>query len=273
MRRTFCRLSLLVDLETHRLSPQSTVAVLTFDAPATRNAMTVALGESFKATMETLTQRDDVRCVVLTGKGAAFSAGGDASFLSDRTRDTYEGNIRAMRNFYGYFLSLRSLEAPVVAAINGHAIGAGMCVTLACDVRIVNKDAKVAVNFTRLGIHPGMGATYFLPKLIGTSRASRLLLSGEMISGSEACSLGIASEAVAEADVLPRALALARDIAKNTSRIAVKELVQTLRQDDPTALDAALAREAAAQAECYAEGKDLTEALLAMKEKRPPVFQ
>lgn len=272
MRRSLRRLTLLLDLESHRVSPKATVAVVTFDSPSTRNALTADIGKKFKHLMSDIRARDDVKCVVLTGKGAAFSAGGDAKFLADRIQDTFDNNVATMKDFYGYYLSIRDAGAPVVAAVNGHAIGAGMCISLACDIRIVNQNAKLSVNFSRLGIHPGMGATYFLPKLVGFSRASRLLLTGETITGSEASELGIASEAVLEGDVLPRAIAIARDIAANTSSIAVSELVKTLRLDDPSQLAAALQREAEAQAACYRQGNDLAEALAALKEKRNPVF-
>lgn len=272
MRSSLRRLSLLLDLDTHRVSSKATVALIAFDAPTTRNALTAETGKRFKNIMADLKARDDVRCIVLTGKGAAFSAGGDAKFLADRIKDTYEGNVAVMREFYGYYLSIRDAGAPVVAAINGHAIGAGMCVSLACDIRVVNKDAKLSVNFSKLGIHPGMGATYFLPKLIGSSRASRLLITGETITGAEAASLGIASEALSETEVLPKALLIAKEIASNTSKIAVGELVKTLRLDDSTQLTAALQREAEAQAACYRQGTDLAEALLALKEKRNPIF-
>lgn len=271
-RRSVNRL-LHVDVDKFRVSASATVAVVTFDSPKTRNAMTVAEGNLFSAAMEDLKARKDVRCIVLTGAGSAFSAGGDSAFLAQRIQDTHQGNIIAMRSFYSKFLSLRDVGVPVIAAINGHAIGAGMCVSLACDIRIVSKEAKLSVNFTKLGIHPGMGATYFLPRLVGVSQASRLLLTGDTIDGADAVRLGIASEALPADKVLERSISIAQDIASNTSRIAVTELVQTLRGDDTIGLDVALEREANAQAACYAEGRDLAEALAAMKEKRTPNFQ
>lgn len=265
------------------ITPNASVAVVTLRSPASRNAMTVAMGQQFKATMEALAAEvasgktaggssPPLRAVVLTGDGTDFSAGGDVGFLRAPIQDTPAGNIVAMRAFYDSFLSLRRVGVPVVAGINGNAIGAGLCVALACDIRVVEADAKLAINFTRLGIHPGMGATYFIPRLVGVSAASRIILTGDMFSGTESVRLGLTSASYAGAGkVRDEAFALATSIAK-ASPIAVRETLQTLRGDDATGLPAALQREAEAQAACYAEGKDLAEALTALKEKRSPTF-
>lgn len=271
------------------VTPKASVAVVTLQSPGSRNAMTVAMGAQFKAIMNDLaaevqnynsnnnstngTALPPVRAVVLTGEGTDFSAGGDVNFLRARIKDTHEGNVVAMRNFYDSFLSLRRVGVPVVAGINGNAIGAGFCVALACDIRVVAAEAKLAINFTRLGIHPGMGATYFIPRLVGVSAASRIILAGETFSGTEAVRLGLVSASFPTGPrVREEALALAASIAKGTSPIAVQEVLKTLRGDDDRGLPAALQREAEAQAACYAQGKDLTEALDALKEKRSPNF-
>lgn len=273
--RLFCRASqVLLDTESHRLSPKATIATVTLSDPASRNALTEAMGDEFAATMAALrsdAKYRDVRAVVLTGAGSAFSAGGDMKFLRARLSDTPEGNIAQMRAFYKRFLSVRTLEVPVVAALNGHAIGAGFCVALATDVRVVADTAKFAVNFCRLGIHPGMGTTYFLPRLAGVDVASRLILTGEQISGSEAKELGLASFAVPAAEVLPKALEIAKSIA-TASEIAVRTSVKTLRAEDASALDRALQNEAEQQAICYAQRNDLDAALTAMAEKRQVSF-
>lgn len=261
----------LLDKETYRLAPQCTVATLTFNHPSSRNAMTEAMGIEFQRTVRELATDTSVKAVVLTGAGQAFSAGGDVNFLAARLKDTPEGNIRAMLTFYDFFLSLRTLPVPVVAAINGHAIGAGFCVTLGCDVRVAAAQAKVSCNFARIGIHPGMGATYFVPRLVGVSHASKFLLTGETVSTEEAKTMGLVAAVVPAADVVATAVGVAKEIA-TASPIAVRTLLQTLRGDDGAGLKAALRREAEAQADCYAEGKDLREALNAIKEKRAPKF-
>lgn len=252
-----------------------TIATVTFNTPDTRNALTVDMGRAFKKVMEELRDDSTVKAVVLTGNGQAFSAGGDMKFLTARLTDTAEGNVKAMLEFYNFFLSLRTLPVPVVAALNGHAIGAGFCVALGCDIRIAAAGAKLSVNFTRLGIHPGMGATFFLPRLIGYSNASRLLLTGEQITAEDAHRMGIVSAVVPSDKVLGEGIRVAHEIA-TASSVATQQLLQTLRTDDRGdargTLQSALQREANAQAVCYAEGKDLQEALNAMKEKRTPKF-
>lgn len=133
---------------------------------------------------------------MIAGSGdKAFSAGGDMKFLNDRKNTSSpEVNHNEMIAFYKRFLSVRQLPVPVIAAINGHAVGAGLCFAMACDYRLVSAKAKLGFNFTRLAIHPGMAATHFLPKLIGAQNATWLLTSGILISGEEAVKMGLAAE-------------------------------------------------------------------------------
>lgn len=187
-----------------------------------------------------------------------------------RSKDTPLSNSMVMRDFYARFLGLRALPVPVIAAINGPAIGAGFALSLACDVRIVASDAKVGLTFATLGLHPGMGSTHFLPYLIGHERAAKLLLTGCVISGTEAASLGIASESVAKEEVMSAALKLARQIA-SASPAAVRATTRSLRMKAEVGLEHALQREADCQAHSY-NMPDLLEGLEAVKAKRPPKF-
>ena len=109
-----------------------------------------------------------MRAAILTGAGRAFSAGGDLDWLMARHRDTPENNVAVMTEFYKRFLVLRRLPVPVIAAINGPAIGAGLCLAVGgADLRVASTGAKLGVTFTKLGLHPGMAATFFLPQLVG----------------------------------------------------------------------------------------------------------
>jgi enoyl-CoA hydratase len=202
--------------------------------------------------------------------GKAFSAGGDLQFLLARSKDSPLSNSQVMRDFYGRFLSLRTLPVPVIAAINGPAIGAGFAVTLACDMRIVADDAKVGLTFATLGLHPGMGSTHFLPFLIGPEKASKLLLTGCVISGKEAFDMGLATESVPKDTVLVAARMLAGQIAL-ASPVAVRTTIRTLRMKAEINLEQALQREADCQAHSY-NMSDLQEGLEAVKAKRPPNF-
>jgi hypothetical protein len=145
------------------------ITVLTLDDPERRNAMTEEMGDALTAATAELAGDDDLRVVVLTGAPPAFSAGGDLAMLEElarRTRDEGFDATETMQAFYRRFLTVRDLPVPVIAAINGHAVGAGLCVALACDLRIVASDAKVGLNFARLGLHPGMGGSWLLPRTV-----------------------------------------------------------------------------------------------------------
>lgn len=249
------------------------VAVLTFDDPDRRNAMTAAMGDELAARVTELAGDAALRAVVVTGAPPAFSAGGDLDMLEDLARRAREDAFDAapfMTSFYRRFLSIAELPVPVVAAVNGHAIGAGLCVALAADLRIVADDAKVGLNFAQLGLHPGMGGTWFLPRLLGPERAAAWLYTGGLTDGATAAAQGLALEAVGRDEVLPRAFALAHRIAA-ASPVVVRQLKRTLAASPQVDLTTALRTEAAAQAVSYGSA-DLAEGLEAARERRAPSF-
>lgn len=259
-------------------SGDEAVAVLTFNDPERRNAMSAAMGEAFAASIAELSREESLRAVVLTGEGRAFSAGGDLGMIGGRAQqgsEGPEGSARralreTMRSFYGLFLSVRDLPCPVIAAVNGHAVGAGLCVALACDLRVVANEAKLGLNFTRLGLHPGMGASWTLPRLIGPARAAELLYTGRLIRGEEAERLGIANRSVPAGQVLDEALGLAREIAA-AAPLAVRATRRALARSEHVSLEDQLTFEAARQAECF-ETEDVREGLTAARERRDPKF-
>lgn len=260
----------LVDVEEHG----GGVVVVTLNDPDRRNAMTYDMGEALHATFTSLAARDDLRCAVLTGAGTAFSAGGDLAMLEEHARRAREEGSDAsgpMRSFYGLFLSVRELPVPVVAAVNGHAVGAGACVALACDLVVVAEDAKFGLNFVRVGIHPGMGGSWLLPHLTDPQRAAELLYTGRLASGAEAASYGLALESLPAARVLPRALELAGEVATSAPQ-AVRQLKRSLLTVRGRTLEEQLTVEAANQAENY-RTDDVVEGLAAARERRGPRFR
>ncbi|HVN38073.1 MAG TPA: enoyl-CoA hydratase/isomerase family protein [Myxococcota bacterium] len=261
-----------------RVDRDGPVATLTLEDPERRNAMSEAMGEAFAAVMQALVADGELRVLVLTGAGDAFSAGGDFGMLETRAARAAEqpGIGRqetrdAMRAFYGLFLTLRDLPCPTLAAINGPAIGAGLCVALACDLRIAARDAKLGLNFTRLGLHPGMGATWTLPRLVGSAPAAELLYTGRTITGEDAALLGMVNRAVARERVLPEAFELAREVAE-AAPIAVAGVKRALARSAAATLDDQLGFEAAEQARCF-ESRDVHEGLAAARERRRPRFE
>ena len=255
------------------------VAVLTLNDPERRNAMTEAMGRALAAAVGELARDGRLRAAVLAGAGRDFCAGGALDMIEAKARagaadpggPARAANQRFMRDFYGLFLSVRDLPCPSVAAIHGAAIGAGLCVALACDLRVAARDAKLGLNFTRLGIHPGMGATWTLPRLVGPARAAELLFTGRSLDGAEAERTGLVNRAVPAPEVRDAALELAREIAAAAPR-AVRGAKRSLAGSEAASLTEQLEAEAAAQALDYESG-DLREGLAAARERRTPRFR
>ena len=254
------------------------VVTLTFNQPDKLNAMSREMGEAFADTVAGLRDDESLRAVVLTGAGRAFSAGGDLDMLEEKAAEgrAAPGLARRpirddMRSFYKLFLSVRDLPCPTIAAINGAAIGAGLCVALGCDIRYVSEKARIGLNFTKLALHPGMAATWTVPRLVGPAVAAELLYSSRLVDGVEAARIGLANRALPPEEVLPAARELAADIAgcaPLTNRAVKRALARTL---DAT-LEDQLSFEAHEQAINFEE-PDVHEGIAAVREKRSPVFR
>jgi enoyl-CoA hydratase/carnithine racemase len=251
------------------LERDGAVATLVLDDVRRKNAMSPELGDALAARVLELKQDAALRAVVLTGAGDAFSAGGDLGMLEKLRRASFAEARAFMGGFYQRYLSVTELAVPVVAAVRGPAIGAGLCVALACDLLIVDEQSKLALNFVQLGLHPGMGATYLTPRRVGAQRAAELLLTGCRFGGRDAVAWGMALEAMPGDRVLPRARELAAQIAESAP-LAVRALKSELGVDR-AALLGALDREAYEQAVSYGSA-DLEEGLRAAGERRKPVF-
>ncbi len=253
------------------------VVTLTFNDPDRRNAMTRAMGEAFSDRIAELVSDASIRAVILTGAGRAFSAGGDMAMLDDlaaqgeRNPDLAQRPIRdSMRSFYGLFLSVRDLPCPTIAAINGHAIGAGLCVALACDTRFASSRAKLGLNFSTLGIHPGMAATWTLPRLVGPALAAELLYTGRIFGATEAAAMGLVNRAVEPETLLATARSIAAEIAA-ASPIVTKGIKRALARSLDSDLEGQLEFEAREQSLCFGS-RDALEGLAAAREKRTPKF-
>ncbi len=226
----------LVDL---RATLRDRVAVLTLNRPESLNAFSGAMGRSLTTALRACDTDDEVRAVVITGAGRAFCAGADFSggagvfgtpddtdatgskkppFSSDPLDDFHPWDVRK----------------PVIAAINGHAVGIGLTMTLQCDIRIVADDAKLGIVQVRRGIMPDLHSHWTLPRLVGYARASELMITGRMFSGAEAVQWGLASESVPASEVLDRATELARDLAVNTAPLSVGVSKRLLWMSAPT---------------------------------------
>lgn len=208
--------------------------LVTFQQPEKLNAFSAGMAETVMDALRRADTDDAIRSVVLTGSGRAFCAGADFSSNSDvfGSPDPDSFSSDPLSAFHPW-----DCRKPVIAAINGHAVGIGLTITLQCDLRIVAEDAKLGVVQNRRGVLPDAHAHWTLPRLIGHSRATDLLLTGRMFSGQDAADWGLASEAVPADQVLDRALARAADIAAHVAPLSIAASKQLLWLSAPTRED------------------------------------
>ena len=193
------------------------VLVATLNRPETRNAFSAAMGRALGGIYQMADTNDAVRVVILTGTPPSFCAGADLSHGSDvfeRTEDSEFSSNPVNPPAW-------KIRKPVIAAVNGHAIGIGLTLTLHCDLRFMAQDAKYGIVQVRRGIMPDAMSHWTLPRLVGLARASDILLTGRTFNGIEAHELGIASRVFANDEVLPQALEAAHDMAINTAPVSV----------------------------------------------------
>lgn len=232
-------------------------------------------GDEFAAACETINADPEIRVAILTGAGRAFSAGGDIKAMRDRTgnfggnpveiAEGYRTNIhRALR-------ALDNLKVPLIAAVNGPAIGLGCDIACLADIRIASDRAKFGVTFLRLGIIPGDGGTWILPRVIGHSRAAELFYTGDVIDAQTACDWGLVSRVVEHDTLMAEARALAEKIAAMPP-LALRQTKNLLRQGRSVTYDTALELAAATQAQMH-HTQDHAEGVAALIEKRAPVFK
>jgi len=246
------------------------IGKITLDDPDNLNAMGEEMAHDFRALVASLVpEAPKLRAIVLTGAGRAFSAGGDLDMLERKSQLSGEQNRLKMLDFYRSFLCVLDLKVPLIAAINGHAVGAGLCLASACDIRIASDKAKLGFTFTRLGLHPGMGASYFLPRVIGRAAATELMLTARLIDAETALRLGLVSGVTNSDGALGEAQRIAGEIA-DCGPEATRQLLETVR-GGLSDLTAHLEREAMAQSINYASA-DFKEGVRAAIEKRPAKF-
>ncbi|MGY1593862.1 enoyl-CoA hydratase-related protein [Geodermatophilus sp. SYSU D00708] len=257
------------------------VATITLDRPDRRNAFTAVMATELAAAAAAADADDAVRVVVVTGAGRAFCAGADLGggegTFSDRAPHpdpVPRGTVDGVPRDWGGIASLpfAALRKPVVAAVNGPAVGIGATLTLPMDVRIAAESARFGFVFPRRGIVPEAASSWFLPRVVGISQAMEWVATGRVFDAAEALRGRLVSRVVPDADLLPTALALAREIADNTSGVAVGAARQLLWSmlGAPSPWDAHRA-ESRALVELGA-GPDAAEGVASFLEKRPPRF-
>lgn len=251
------------------------VLTLTLNLPEARNP--ISSSAMIDALCDAIREADrDLACrvVIITGAGSAFSTGGDIAAmrvgggLNDpipaNTRRNYRLGIQRLP------LLFESIEVPVIAAVNGPAIGAGCDLACMCDIRIASEKARFAESFVKMGIVPGDGGAWLLPRVVGWSKASEMAFTGQILDAAEALACGLVSRVVIPSALLDEARALAAQIAANPPH-AVRMTKRLIRESRLASLSAILEASAAAQALCHTT-QDHKEAVEAFLEKRAATF-
>jgi enoyl-CoA hydratase/carnithine racemase len=250
--------------------PSDGVVLLTLDNPHRRNAMSDRMTSSWVAAVDEIAGDRSVRAVVVTGAGSAFCSGGDTSWIASEPDAGVDHLRTRMIAFYRAWLSIRKLEVPTIAAVNGPAIGAGLCVALACDLRYASASAKLGAPFVKLGMHPGMAATYLLPDVVGDAHARDLLLTGRIADAEESLRLGMVSRVLPDDSFLDDVLEIAAGVAASAP-IPSRYTTLALRNGGHRDFESAVQWEALAQPITLATD-DLQEGIAAVTERRPARF-
>lgn len=227
------------------LTLDNNIATLTFNRHDVRNALTsTAIADDIVATVEWVNKTKSIAVLVITGYGSAFSSGGNIKDMADRSGD-FAGDVQELESRYREGiqripLALHKLEVPVIAAVNGPAIGAGFDIANMCDIRLASTKAKFGETFVNLGIIPGDGGAWFMQRLIGYQKAAELTFTGRVINATEAKEIGIVLDTVEPEMLMPRVLELAADIASKPTaslRLTKRLMKMAQRTELPDFLD------------------------------------
>lgn len=249
------------------------IATVRLNRPELHNALIPELVTELVDILTRVNTDYSVSAIVITGVGSSFSSGGNVKNMSNwnaqgskplQTRDWYNNGIQRLPR------AMNACDVPIIAAVNGAAVGAGCDLSCMCDVRIAARSARFAERFVKLGLIPGDGGAWFLPRVVGRSKAREMAFTGDFIDAEEALRYGLVSKVVDDAQLMDASLALAARIACNPPH-AVRMAKRLMRDAEQVGLDTALQLSASMQALAHATS-DHQEAAQAFLEKRPPHF-
>jgi 2-(1,2-epoxy-1,2-dihydrophenyl)acetyl-CoA isomerase len=247
------------------------IATLTLNRPDKLNAFTQAMIDRWVWALGEAQRDPAVNVVVVTGTGRAFCAGGDVGRMGEGQPTPLEHKARLWENIHRVPKTLEAVDKPVIAMVNGLAVGAGMGMALMCDLRVASDAARFSTGYVNVGLVPGDGDAFFLPRLVGSARALELLWTGDFVEAAEAERLGIVNRVVPAARLAEETRALARRIAAGPQvaiRLTKRLVYQSLRLDLRTHLDLVSSHMAVVR-----DTEDHQEGVRAFKEKRPPEFK
>jgi enoyl-CoA hydratase/carnithine racemase len=243
------------------------IGTILLNRPHRKNAFTIEMIDQWARILVEARTDPDVRVIVLTGAGDAFCSGVDLSSIDGERPSPLQRKEHLTDHIHRVPYALEDLDKPVIAAINGVAVGAGMDMALMCDMRIIARSARLSEGYIRVGLVPGDGGCYYLPRLVGQAKALELLLTGDFIGGEEAARIGIANHVVDDDDLIAATTRLARKLA-DAPPVAVRTIkravYQSARADLRTALDLI-----SSHMSVVTSTQDSAEALAAFREKRP----
>ena len=254
-----------------KLAVVDDIATLTMNRPEKLNAFTSEMLYGMVAALDECEGRDDVRAVILTGAGRGFSSGGDIGGMGEDDSRPHITKTRIWEEIQAFPKRAARFEKPLLAAVNGAAIGGGMDLALACDIRIAGESARFAETYAKIGLLPGGGGAYFLPRLVGKARALELLWTADFIDAATALEIGLVNHVYPDDELLAETTKLAKRIAAMpplSIRLIKRTVNQSLETDMATAFDLVSSHIAIARA-----GHDHPEAIKAFREKRPGKYE
>lgn len=261
--------TILLDVNEH-------IATLTLNQPELRNSISeIEVVDEFIDALATVESDQNIRCLIITGAGSAFSSGGNIKHMQNQ-EGMFAGSANEIRENYGKVIqripmALYNLNIPTIAAVNGPAVGAGCDLAMYCDMRIASTKARFAESFIKVGIIPGDGGAWILPKVAGYGRAAEMAFTGEAITAQQAYDWGMLNKLVEPEALMSEANALAKRIAINAPQ-ALRATKQLMRAATTMPLDTLLQMSAAIQANLH-QTEDHFEAVSALIEKREPNFK
>ena len=247
------------------------VALLTLNRPEVKNAFSIEMIRLWREYLEKAQGDSRVQVVVVTGKGDTFCSGGDIRDMAEGKLQSWDMKRFLWEGVHRIALTLEDMDKPVIAAINGAAMGAGLDMALMCDLRICSDRAKMAESYILLGVVPGDGGAYYLPRLVGPAKALELFLTGDVVPPPEALAMGLVNRVVPHDQLMEEAMKLAAKIASKPP-LAIRMMKRAVYQAMTSSLRAHLDY-ISSQISLLSETKDHREAARAFLEKRKPVFE
>lgn len=217
-----------------KFTVEDRIALITLNRPDHRNAFTPEMLESWLDALTRCEQRADVSVIILTGEGSSFCAGGDVKHFLSGNPDSWEMKNFLQHKVHPVALALHRLDRPTIAALNGPAHGARLDMALLCDIRIASDRAQFSESYIRLGLAPGDGGAYLLPRIVGKAKAMEWLLTGNLIEVNEAFRYGLVNKVVPHAQLMSEAYAMARAITRNSPtgvRVTKRAVQQGVNSD------------------------------------------